>query len=178
MRGVAKFAVTDSFQVPDGASSVSTKLAFELDLNGLVRCTAATHHCKVETVEAPAPPAAEAAKAGDKPDAASVGDTVMTEEAEDGGSAPGEVATSEKGENGDASNMETDAPPKAQKQTKKVKKVCAFLMSTVQNVRASRTGTARQGVVQEAHKGVRHLLKNSWARLNTWTPWEEGSCAW
>lgn len=115
-RGIANFAVADSCKAPEGATSVLTKLSFELDLNGLVRCTSATHHHRVDVVETQAPTA----------DAAPAGDTAMSEGAEADNSATGEAPLSEsgKGENGDASNMETDAPGQVSKPKKKGKKVC------------------------------------------------------
>lgn len=94
-RDIADFKVTVPHKVPEGATSVSCKVSFELDLHGLVRCTQATHCHKIEVTEDPPAPAA-----APKADAAAPVDT----------SATGEGAAKAEGENGDASNMDTDAP--------------------------------------------------------------------
>ena len=94
-RNIADFKVTVPHKVPEGATSVSCKVSFELDLHGLVRCTQATHCHKIEVTEDPPAPAA-----APKADAAAPADA----------SAAGEGAAKAEGENGDASNMDTDAP--------------------------------------------------------------------
>lgn len=122
-REIAEFNVTVPHKVPEGATSVSCKVAFELDLHGLVRCTQATHCHKIEVTEEPPAPAA-----APKADAA----------------VPMEGATEEEGgkiegENGDASNMDTDAPvgppkpeaakPAPVKKQKKVWCICGIITS-------------------------------------------------
>jgi hypothetical protein len=103
---IADFYVTVPHKVPEGATNASCKVSFELDLHGLVRCTQATHCHKIEVEE----PAA----------------AVKTDTTAEGG-----AAANAEGENGDASNMDTDPPvgppaPEDAKSavTKKQKKVC------------------------------------------------------
>ena len=137
VRQLSKFAVTEAHKVPEGATSVSTKLQFELDLHGLVRCTAATHHHKVDVLEPPAEAAAAPA------------DAEMAE------AAAGEAAPPADGENGDAANMETDAAPAKEAEkpapARKVKKARSKLPS---RARASVALRARRGAVSERAPSV------------------------
>lgn len=116
-REIAEFNVTVPHKVPEGATSASCKVSFELDLHGLVRCTQATHCHKVEVDEPSAP--FTAPKADGAAPAAE-------------GAAAADGAKAE-GENGDASNMDADPAvgtpaPEAAKPaaSKKQKKVCCI----------------------------------------------------
>lgn len=124
-REIADFNVTVPHKHPENATNVSCKVSFELDLHGLVRCTQATHCHKIEVVEE-APAAATAPKA----DAAALAEGAVKTE--------GEPAVKIDGENGDASNMDTDPPvgppvpedvkPTASKKQKKVCCICALVL--------------------------------------------------
>jgi hypothetical protein len=105
-RHIADFKVTAAHKAPEGASSLSCKVSFELDLHGLVRCTNAVHCHKIDVEEA-APAPAAAPKEGD---AAAASDGPKGE-----------------AENGDVSNMETDTAAAGDDKpgtVKKQKKVC------------------------------------------------------
>jgi hypothetical protein len=105
--------VTSSHKAPADAVNLSCKLAFELDLHGLVRCTSATHNHKVE-IEEPAPV--------ETPAKASLGSASK----EDAKAASKSADAQSSRENDDASNMETEdasapgAKPAMIKKTKKV----------------------------------------------------------
>lgn len=142
MREIAKINVTQAHKAPQDATSLSTKLQFELDLHGLVRCTSVVQNHKIEVEEpAAAPPAASAAKeeAPKAADAPPGGDSEMADATAaggegatdgnglDGGDAKAAAAAAtgdaEGAENGDASNMDTEAAPPAESEpTKTVKK--------------------------------------------------------
>lgn len=51
-REIATFNITEPHKAPDGATSLSCKVSFELDLHGLVRCVQALHCHKVEVEDA------------------------------------------------------------------------------------------------------------------------------
>lgn len=105
--GIYKFEVTQPHKAPEGATNVSTKVSFELDLHGLVRCNGVVHNHKIEVEEPVTEPAA--AKPAE--------DVEMKD-------APAEGAPAAAGENGDASNMDADdSAAEAPKTVKKVKKV-------------------------------------------------------
>ena len=139
VREIAKFTVTQPHKAPPEATNLSTKVAFELNLHGLVQCASVVHNHKIEVEEpAPAPAAAPVPKA----DPAAAPKTVDAEMA-DANAPPAEApATAEGGadgaadapmdtsagaENGDASNVEAPPavaepePPKMVKKTKKVR---------------------------------------------------------
>jgi hypothetical protein len=108
VREIAKFSVTQPHKAPPEATNLSTKLAFELDLHGLVRCTSVVQNHKLEVeVEEPAPaPAAKSQAKGaaeaPKADAEMAdGDSAAAAAAAEGSGAGEEKAG---GENGDAAN--------------------------------------------------------------------------
>jgi hypothetical protein len=122
IKDIAKIYVKQPHKAEAGATNLSTKLAFELDLHGLVRCTSVVQNHKIEVEEAPK----AAPKADADPKAVPKADTEM---ADASASVPGEMEAAA-AENGDASNMDAEvvAPvdgdvANAPKPVKKVKKV-------------------------------------------------------
>ena len=127
--GISKYVVTQPHKAPEGATNLSTKVSFELDVHGLVRCNGVVQNHKIE-VEEPAPVEVKPVEAKPAEPAAAPADSEMKDAAAgvDGTEAPAEAAAPEAPggeENGDASNMDAqDTVPEPPKMIKKVKKVC------------------------------------------------------
>lgn len=94
---IASFTITEPHKTPEGATSLSCKVSFELDLHGLVHCIHALHCHKVEVEDPASTDAATAA-------------------------APADTAVAEAVDNATAA-MDTDAPPETKPVLKKTKKV-------------------------------------------------------
>ena len=150
--GISKYTVTQPHKAPEGATNLSTKVSFELDLHGLVRCNGVVQNHKIE-VEEPAPVEAKPAEAKPAEAAAAPADAEMKDAA--AGADGAEAPAAAEAENGDASNMEAQdtapEPPKMIKKTKKVRQSVAsclvhFLLQGQQHFAANVAPNCSHGV--------------------------------